>query len=111
MSAKWRRCQKCRKVLPAEDFDDEAVICRVDEEKATAAVSAPAARSASSAVTTRVVAKAQPAQRGGMAGVRGRGDTEVRARRARVRALDRLAEQFAEDFDLLLREERTAEGL
>jgi hypothetical protein len=96
--------------LPAEDFDGDEAICRVDEAKATAVLNAPTTRSAS-VVTTRVVTKAQPAQQGVMAGVRGRGDTEVRARRARVRALERLAEQFAEDFDLLLREERLGEGL
>ena len=45
------------------------------------------------------------------AGLRGRGDTEVRARRARMRALERLSEQFAEDFEHILREERNAEGL
>jgi len=43
--------------------------------------------------------------------LRGRGDPEVRSRRARVRALDRLAERHPEDFDHLLSEERRAEGL
>jgi len=110
MSAKWRRCQKCRKVLSAEEFDGDSEICRVDEAKATAAASAPVTRAAA-VVTTRVVATAQPAQPGVAPGVRGRGDTEVRARRARARALERLAEQFAEDFEFILREERTGEGL
>jgi hypothetical protein len=110
MSAKWRRCQVCRKVLSAEDFEGDSQICRTDEAKAAAPASAPARRSAS-VVTTRVVTQAQPAQQGVMAGLRGRGDTEVRARRARMRALERLAEQFAEDFELILREERIAEGL
>jgi len=108
MSAKWRRCQTCRKVLAAEDFEGDSAICRTDEAKATAA---PVTRVAASRVTTRVVAKAKPAQPGVVAGLRGRGDTEVRARRARMRSLERLAEQFAEDFDLILREERAAEGL
>src|SRR4051794_8488424 len=110
MSAKWRRCQKCRKVLSAEEFDDDSEICRADEAKATAAATAPVTRAAS-VVTTRVVAKAQPAQQGTVPGLRGRGDHEVRARRARMRALERLAEQFAEDFEMFLREERTTEGL
>ena len=108
MSAKWRRCQVCRKVLAAEDFDDDATVCRADQAKATAG---PVTRAATSVVTTRLVAKAKPAQPGVVAGLRGRGDTEVRARRARMRALERLAEQFAEDFDLILREERMTEGL
>jgi hypothetical protein len=46
-----------------------------------------------------------------MRDLRGRGDPEVRARRARARALDRLAERYSEDFELLLREERRSEGL
>ena len=110
MSAKWRRCQKCRKVLPAEDFDGDADTCRADQAKAAAAATPTVGRTAS-VVTTRVVAKAAPAQPGVIAGLRGRGDTEVRARRARMRALERLAEQFATDFELILREERATEGL
>lgn len=109
MSAKWRRCQKCRRVLSADEFDADSEVCRTDLKAATTA-KAPSTRAASS-VTTRVVAPAQPAQSGGVPGLRGRGDHEVRARRARVRALDRLAELHTEDFELLLREERATEGL
>jgi hypothetical protein len=108
MSAKWRRCQKCRKVLAAEEFDDGSDVCRADLVKVTAK---PPMTRAASTVSTRVVTSSPMPSRGGPPGLRGRGDTEVRARRARVRALERLAEQHAEDFDLLLREERTAEGL
>jgi hypothetical protein len=108
MSAKWRRCAKCRKVLAAEEFDEGSDICRADLVKATA--KPPATRSAA-AVTTRVVAPPQAPVAGGMPGLRGRGDTELRARRARVRALERLAEQHSEDFEQYLREERIAEGL
>jgi hypothetical protein len=108
MSAKWRRCAKCRKVLAAEEFDEGSDVCRADLVKAAA--KPPATRS-SAAVTTRVVAPPQPQQPGVLAGLRGRGDTEVRARRARVRALERLAEHHAEDFEQFLREERIAEGL
>lgn len=107
MAAKWRRCQKCRKVLSAEEFDGDSDVCRADLQKAV--TKTPTTRASS--VTTRVVAPPQPAQPGGLPGLRGRGDLEVRARRARVRALERLAEMHAEDFDLLLREERTTEGL
>ena len=108
MSAKWRRCEKCRKVLAAEEFDEGSDVCRADLVKATAK---PTTTRAASTVTTRVVAPPQPAQPGGMPGLRGRGDTEVRARRARVRALERLAEQYSDDFEHFLREERGSEGL
>jgi hypothetical protein len=43
--------------------------------------------------------------------IRGHGDPEVRARRARSRAMERLAQVHADEFADLLREERTAEGL
>jgi len=110
MTVKWRRCQKCRKVLSAEEFDGDSDVCRADLRKSATAAKTPTARG-SSTVTTRVVAPAQPAAQGGFAGLRGRGDHEVRARRARVRALERLAEMHVDDFELLLREERTTEGL
>lgn len=109
MSAKWQRCQKCLKVLSADEFDAGSDVCRADLQKAAAPKTA--SPRASSAVTTRVVTPAQPAQAGGMPGLRGRGDLEVRARRARVRALERLAEMHNEDFGHLLREERSTEGL
>jgi hypothetical protein len=94
--------------LSAEEFDGDSEVCRTDL-KAAVTPKAPTARA--SAVTTRVVAPAQPAQPGGVPGLRGRGDHEVRARRARVLALERLAELLVVDFELLLREERTIEGL
>jgi hypothetical protein len=109
MSAKWRRCQKCRKVLSADQFDGDSEICRADLQKSAAAVKVSSR--AASAVTTRVVTPTASAQPGGVPGLRGRGDLEVRARRARVRALERLAEMHSDDFNLLLREERTTEGL
>jgi hypothetical protein len=43
--------------------------------------------------------------------IRGKGDPELRARRARSRALERLSQLHEEDFAHLLREERSAEGL
>ena len=43
--------------------------------------------------------------------IRGHGDLEVRARRARSRALERLSELHADEFADLLQEERGAEGL
>ena len=111
MAANWRRCQQCRKVLPVEDFDGDSEICRVDVAKANAP--APArARAKASPVTTRTVQPAAPlAAQTAIRDIRGRGDHEVRARRARGRALDRLAELHPEDFALLLQEERVSEGL
>ena len=56
--------------------------------------------------TTRPRAPATPVR-----DIRGHGDPEVRARRARTRALERLSELHAEEFADLLRVERAAEGL
>ena len=107
MAANWRRCQKCRKVLPVEDFDGDSDICRADLAKASAPASAPARASVTTKVTTtRPRVPATPVR-----DIRGHGDPEVRARRARSRALERLSQLHAEDFDHLLREERAAEGL
>jgi hypothetical protein len=107
VTAKWQRCQRCRKVLAAEEFEGGSEVCRAD---AVLTGSTPAARSsrAGGVVTTRIVA---PAERSAARDIRGRGDAEVRARRARTRALDRLAERHPEDYGFYLREERAAEGL
>jgi hypothetical protein len=106
MATNWRRCQKCRKVLPIEDFDGESEICRADAAKAAAATTGTSRPSA----TTRVAAKPH-AQATPVRDIRGHGDPEVRTRRARSRALERLSQLHAEEFAELLREERTAEGL
>jgi hypothetical protein len=107
MAANWRRCQKCRRVLPIEDFDGDADVCREDVVKASTAAAAPARASVTTRVTTtRPRLPATPVR-----DIRGHGDPEVRARRARTRALDRLSEVHAEEFAELLREEREAEGL
>ena len=105
MAANWRRCQKCRKVLPIEDFDGDDEICRNDAAKATAATMTGRA-SVTSSVTTRPRAQATPVR-----DIRGHGDPELRARRARSRALERLVQLHAEDFAELLGEERASEGL
>ncbi len=128
MAEKWRRCAQCRKVKPVEDFDGDEQACRT-------CLTAPARKTPSraGAVTTRRVSAAagepQPATGGidAAAGaaeapapvvrtvaprdLRGRGDHEVRARRARVRALDRLAAEYPDDFARLLADERRSEGL
>jgi hypothetical protein len=106
MAANWRRCQKCRKVLPIDDFDGESEICRSDAAKA-----ASATVTARPQVTTRVPATRPRPPATALADIRGHGDPEVRARRARGRALERLSKLYADDFAELLREERAAEGL
>jgi hypothetical protein len=107
MAANWRRCQKCRKVLPVEDFDGDSEICRTDAAKAAAATTVTSRPSATTTVTTR----APRVQTTPVRDIRGHGDPEVRARRARSRALDRLAQLHTDEFADLLREERAAEGL
>jgi hypothetical protein len=108
VAEKWRRCDRCRKVKPVEEYPQDAAQCQ--------ACDAPAARATSragSAVTTTRVAPAAGAmvRTAAMSDLRGRGDHEVRARRARVRALDRLVEQYPVEFEVLLADERRSEGL
>jgi hypothetical protein len=105
MAASWRRCQKCRKVLPVEDFDGDAEICRNDAAKAAAAT-APGRTAVTTAVTARPRVQTTP-----VGDIRGHGDPELRARRARTRALQRLSQLHPDDFAELLREERASEGL
>ena len=116
MAEKWRRCAKCRSIKSIEDFDGDEQSCR-------ACLTAPVRKvRAANTVTTRRVSVTADGTEGSASGapvvrniaprdVRGRGDHEVRTRRARVRALDRLAEEYAEDFARLLAEERRSEGL
>jgi hypothetical protein len=105
----WRRCDACRKVKAADDFDGDAATCR-----ACLTTPAPAPRKRSAAVVTRAAAPrppAAPAERGPRLGTVGSGDLEVRERRARRAASDALAELHPEQFALLLRDARAAEGL
>jgi hypothetical protein len=105
MAANWRRCQKCRRVLPVEEFDGDSDICRNDAAKAAAAAVARP-RVTSSVTTSSPRPAATPVR-----DIRGHGDPEVRARRARTRALERLSQLHADEFAELLREERASEGL
>ena len=115
MAEKWRRCAKCRSIKPVEDFDEDETTCRAC---LTAPVRKTPTRAASTVTTRRVSVDATDDSPAGPVvrniaprDVRGRGDHEVRARRARVRALDRLAEEYPEDFARLLADERRSEGL
>ena len=106
----WRRCDACRKVKPADDFDGDATTCRAC--LTTPAPTAPRKRAV--VTTTRAAAPrpaATPAERGPRLGTVGSGDLEVRERRARRAASEALAELHPEEFALLLRDARAAEGL
>ena len=106
----WRKCDTCRKVKPGDDFDGDSATCR-------ACLTAPepaAPRKRSTAVVTRKAAPrpaAAPAERGPRLGSIGSGDLEVRERRARRAASEALAELHPDEFALLLRDARAAEGL
>ena len=105
----WRKCDTCRKVKPTDDFDGDAPTCR-----ACLTTPTPAPRKRTSTVTTRATAPrppAAPVERGPRLGSVGSGDLEVRERRARRAASDALAELHPEEFALLLRNARAAEGL
>ena len=104
----WRRCDSCRKVKQAAEFEGEQTTCQTC---LTAPAPAPRKRAA---VVTRKVAPAPaaaPVERGPRLGSVGSGDLEVRERRARRAAHDALAELHTEEFALLLRNARAAEGL
>ena len=110
----WRRCDRCRKVRTTEEFDDDATTC-------TVCLTAPvptAARKRTTTVTRSqtaprppAAAPAEPAVRRPLLGSVGSGDLEVRERRARRAASEALAQSHSEEFALLLRDARAAEGL
>lgn len=109
----WRRCDTCRKVRPSEEFEGEATTCLV-----CLTVPEPVARKkAAPVVRTRTaprppaVPAAEPGPRKPLLGSVGSGDLEVRERRARRSAQDALAESHPEEYALLLRDARKAEGL
>jgi hypothetical protein len=105
--ASWIRCETCRKVLPADAYDEGQVSCR---SCLTAPVPKPRKARATAVRTVRPAAPA-PVERGPLLGVAGSGDLEMRERRARRAALDALAEMHAEDFEQLLAAARQVEGL
>ena len=109
----WRRCDRCRKVRTTDEFDGEATTCNV-------CLTAPvpsAARKRTTTVTRSQTAPrpaappAEPAVRRPLLGSVGSGDLEVRERRARRAASEALAQSHPEEFALLLRDARAAEGL
>lgn len=106
----WRRCDSCRKVKQATDFEGEATTC-----VACLTAPVPSPRKRSTAVVTKKAAAPRPAaaptERGPRLGTVGSGDLEVRERRARRTASDALAELHADEFAVLLAQARAAEGL
>ena len=105
----WRRCDTCRKVRSTDEYDAGSPTCR---DCLTAP--APRTRAASPVRTTRKAPAAAPkaaAAKTPLLGMVGSGDLEVRERRARRKAQDALAESHPEEFALLLRDARAAEGL
>ena len=108
----WRRCDTCRKVRPAEEFEGEATTCIP-----CLTTPAPVAKKRAAPVTrTRTAPRppaepAAPAVRRPLLGSVGSGDLEVRERRARRAASEALAQSHPEEFALLLRDARAAEGL
>ncbi len=110
--AGWRRCDRCRRVLPGAEFDDDATTCR-----ACLTLPVRAARMTSAVTRTRTAprqAAAPPAPSGprpALLGVVGSGDLEIRERRARRAALETLAVSHPEEFGLILRDARLVEGL
>jgi hypothetical protein len=102
---KWRRCARCRKIHPVEEFTETEDSCRT----CLAAVAAPRSRREDHGGSR---GPAVALTRGPVAAdLRGRGDPEVRARRARSRALERLSQLHPVDFAHLLAEERALERL
>jgi hypothetical protein len=104
--AAWKRCEKCRKVLPADAFEEDSTTC-------TACLTVPSAkpRAARASAVKTVRAATPQADRQPLLGVVGSGDLEVRERRAKKAALEQLAEVHSDDYEQLLQAARRAEGL
>ena len=107
----WRRCDRCRRVLQTEEYDGDSATCR-------ACLTVPTKRPVASRPVTRTRTAprppAEPAPAGArpaLRGVAGSGDLEVRERRARRAAQEALAASHPEEYALLLRDARAAEGL
>ena len=114
MAERWRRCGSCRKVRPIENFTTDESSCQDCRSGTANRATHGRAASGGAAVAGRVGAPGGQVSTVTTSPVRdltGRGDPEVRARRARLRALDRLVEWYPDDFALLLAEERSAERL
>lgn len=110
--ASWQRCDRCRRVLPAQEYEGDGSTCRD-----CTALPVQSVRARSTVTRTRtaprptVAAPAPAGPRAALLGVTGSGDLEVRERRARRAAQQALVESHPEEFSLLLRDARLVEGL
>ncbi|NLT55342.1 MAG: hypothetical protein GXX79_12450 [Actinomycetales bacterium] len=116
MASQWQRCEECRKIRQIVEFSDDSQTCQECRDRASRPrSSAQAAASRSAVRVTKVAAPTAPAApaNGTLTGVGvpGRGDREVRVRRARLRALEQLAAVHPEEFEELLAAARGDEGL
>jgi hypothetical protein len=105
----WRKCDTCRKVKTVEEFDEASPTCQ-------ACLTAPARRKAAPVTRTPPTRTARPAAApsappGPRLGTVGAGDLEVRERRAKRAAWEALADLHPEEYAVLLRDARQAEGL
>ena len=110
----WRRCERCRRVLAATEFDGDDQMCRGC--RTTPVGGAPKPAKAGPGTRTRKpvparTAAAAPGRRQPLLGVAGSGDFEVRERRAKRIAYEGLAEAHPEEFEELLAAARRVEGL
>lgn len=112
----WRRCERCRRVLAADEFDGDDTTCRAC--RTTPVGPAPKPAKAGPVTRTRKAVPARPAAapaeagpRQPLLGVAGSGDFEVRERRAKRVAYEALAEAHPEEFEELLAGARRVEGL
>lgn len=100
----WRRCDICRKVKAAAEYDGDSTVCR-------ACLTAPAPRKRSAPVQRTVVPVVAPGPRQQSSGSVGSGDLEARERRAKRTAREQLAELHQEEYEQLLQVARKEEGL
>ncbi|MCW2779355.1 MAG: hypothetical protein JWN17_3080 [Frankiales bacterium] len=112
----WRRCERCRRVLAADEFDGDDPVCRACHAVPVGgapkpAKAGPVTRTRKAAAPRPTVSPVEPGPRQPLLGIAGSGDLEVRERRARRVALDELAEAHAEEFEGLLAAARRVEGL
>lgn len=108
----WRKCDTCRKVRPGDEFDGGAPTCRTCQTAPARRRSSAVTRSSTTPRTGPSPSASVPAgPRKPLLGSVGAGDLEVRERRARRAAHEALAASHAEEFEILLRDAREAEGL
>ncbi len=100
-------------MLQTEEFDGDSSTCRACLTVPTRAPSRSSGGPVTRTRTTpRPTAEPQPSgPRAPLLGVAGSGDLEVRERRARRAAQEALVASHPEEFALLLRDARAAEGL